>query len=80
MYIKLLMHHVRNTLPEMKAKIQAVLLEYQSELLSLGDAIDDGGHDHANIALNIITEFCSEFRTVLRWYTCRLCFLRSLFK
>ena len=42
-----------------------MLLEYQSELLSFGDAIDDGGHDHANIALNIITEFCSEFRTVL---------------
>ena len=59
------MHHIRNTLPEIKAKIQAVLSKYQSELLSLGDPIDDGGHNHANLVLNIITEFCSEFRTVL---------------
>ncbi|RIA96051.1 Dynamin central region-domain-containing protein [Glomus cerebriforme] len=61
----ILMHHIRNTLPEIKAKIQAVLLKYQSELLTLGDPIDDGGHNHANLVLNIITEFCSEFRTVL---------------
>lgn len=61
----ILMHHIRNTLPEIKAKIQAVLAKYQSELLTLGDPIDDGGHNHANLVLNIITEFCSEFRTIL---------------
>ncbi|CAI2183657.1 10305_t:CDS:10 [Funneliformis geosporum] len=61
----ILMHHIRNTLPEIKSKIQGVLAKYQSELLSLGDPIDDGGHNHANLVLNIITEFCSEFRTIL---------------
>ncbi|CAB4384742.1 hypothetical protein RhiirA5_357203 [Rhizophagus irregularis] len=61
----ILMHHIRTTLPEIKAKIQATLLKYQNELLTLGDPINDGGHNHANLVLNIITEFCSEFRTII---------------
>ncbi|KAF9167912.1 vacuolar protein sorting-associated protein 1 [Mortierella sp. AD011] len=61
----ILMHHIRNTLPEIKAKIQAALVKYQTELANLGDMLGDGTAGQASIVLNIITEFCSEFRTVI---------------
>ncbi|KAF9583398.1 vacuolar protein sorting-associated protein 1, partial [Lunasporangiospora selenospora] len=61
----ILMHHIRNTLPEIKAKIQAALVKYQAELASLGDMMGDGAAGQANIVLNIITEFCAEFRTII---------------
>ncbi|KAI8362837.1 Dynamin central region-domain-containing protein [Mortierella sp. GBAus27b] len=60
----ILMHHIRNTLPEIKGKIQAALVKYRTELASLGDMIGGAG-GQASIVLNIITEFCSEFRTVI---------------
>jgi hypothetical protein len=31
------MHHIKNTLPEIKAKIQGGLTKYQQELIQLGD-------------------------------------------
>ncbi|CAO3593264.1 unnamed protein product [Absidia cylindrospora] len=61
----ILMHHIRNTLPEIKAKIQAALLKYQQELLQLGDPLGDGKGGQASLVLNIITEFCTEFRTII---------------
>ncbi|RUS30935.1 Dynamin central region-domain-containing protein [Jimgerdemannia flammicorona] len=61
----ILMHHIRNTLPEIKAKIQAALVKYQVELAQLGDPLGDSGAHQANIILNIITEFCTEFRTII---------------
>jgi replication fork clamp-binding protein CrfC len=62
----ILMHHIRNTLPEIKSKIQAALLKYQQELVTLGDPLDDGSaSSRANMVLNIITEFCTEFRTTI---------------
>ncbi|KAF8974103.1 vacuolar protein sorting-associated protein 1 [Entomortierella lignicola] len=60
----ILMHHIRNTLPEIKAKIQATLAKYLAELASLGDGMMEGA-GQANIVLNIITEFCTEFRTII---------------
>ncbi|KAG0243416.1 vacuolar protein sorting-associated protein 1 [Mortierella sp. GBA43] len=60
----ILMHHIRNTLPEIKAKIQAALVKYQTELATLGDGMLEGA-GQASIVLNIITEFCSEFRTII---------------
>ncbi|KAI8991065.1 Dynamin central region-domain-containing protein [Mycotypha africana] len=62
----ILMHHIRNTLPEIKAKIQSALTKYQQELFQLGDPVADGsGSNQANLVLNIITEFCTEFRTII---------------
>ncbi|OBZ90031.1 Vacuolar protein sorting-associated protein 1 [Choanephora cucurbitarum] len=63
----ILMHHIRNTLPEIKAKIQSALLKYQQELAALGDPLDEDGStaNRANLVLNIITEFCTEFRTII---------------
>jgi dynamin 1-like protein len=56
------MHHIRNTLPDIKARIAASLAKYQSELAQLGDTMLGNS---GNVILNIITEFCNEFRTVL---------------
>ncbi|KAG0186065.1 vacuolar protein sorting-associated protein 1 [Apophysomyces sp. BC1034] len=61
----ILMHHIRNTLPEIKAKIQSALAKYQQELLQLGDPLGDSSAHQANLVLNIITEFCTEFRTII---------------
>ncbi|KXS20991.1 hypothetical protein M427DRAFT_119507 [Gonapodya prolifera JEL478] len=61
----ILMHHIRNTLPEIKAKISSGLQKYQMELAQLGDPLGDGNATQANLVLSVITEFCNEFRTVI---------------
>ncbi|KAL7410727.1 Dynamin central region-domain-containing protein [Mrakia frigida] len=59
----LLMHHIRATLPDIKIRIQTQLQRYQTELASLGGAM--GAGNGANVVLQVITEFCSEFRSVI---------------
>lgn len=56
------MMHIKQTLPDIKARIASSLQKYSSELASLGDSILG---NNANIVLNIITEFSNEYRTVL---------------
>lgn len=58
----ILMMHIKQTLPDIKARISASLQKYTSELASLGGSTLG---DSANIVLNIITEFSNEWRTVL---------------
>ncbi|KAG0133727.1 Dynamin central region-domain-containing protein [Tuber indicum] len=58
----ILMMHIKQTLPEIKARISSSLQKYSAELSSLGDSLLGNS---ANIVLNIITEFCNEYRTVL---------------
>ncbi|KAI9221628.1 Dynamin central region-domain-containing protein [Blastocladiella britannica] len=61
----ILLHHIKNTLPEIKQRIAAALQRYQAELAQLGDPIDDPSTSAGNIALSVITEFTNDFRTVL---------------
>ncbi|KAJ2583991.1 vacuolar protein sorting-associated protein 1 [Coemansia sp. RSA 1836] len=61
----LLMHHIKVNLPEIKAKIAAALVKYQSELEQLGDPLTDAAGQAANTTLSIITEFCNDFRGAL---------------
>ncbi|KAI9828462.1 MAG: vacuolar protein sorting-associated protein 1 [Thelocarpon impressellum] len=58
----ILMMHIKQTLPDIKARISASLQKYTAELNQLGDSMLGNS---ANIVLNIITEFCNEWRTVL---------------
>ena len=58
----ILMMHIKQTLPDIKARISSSLLKYTSELESLGPSMLGNS---ANIVLNIITEFTNEWRTVL---------------
>ncbi|KAI0045072.1 putative ember of the dynamin family of GTPase [Auriscalpium vulgare] len=59
----ILMHHIRSTLPDIKARITSQLQKYSAELASLGGPLGDGGSQ--SIVLNVITEFTNEFRTVI---------------
>ncbi|KAK2814007.1 vacuolar protein sorting-associated protein 1 [Emmonsiellopsis sp. PD_5] len=58
----ILMMHIKQTLPDIKARIASSLQKYSSELAQLGDSMLGNS---ANIVLNIITEFSNEYRTVL---------------
>ncbi|KZZ98077.1 vacuolar sorting protein 1 [Ascosphaera apis ARSEF 7405] len=58
----ILMMHIKQTLPDIKARISASLHKYSLELAQLGDNLLGNS---SNIVLNIITEFSSEYSTVL---------------
>ncbi|KAI4140313.1 MAG: hypothetical protein L6R39_005852 [Caloplaca ligustica] len=58
----ILMMHIKNTLPDIKARISSSLQKYAAELASLGDSMLGNS---SNIVLQIITEFSNEYRTVL---------------
>lgn len=58
----ILMMHIKQTLPDIKARIASSLQKYTAELDSLGPSMLGNS---ANIILNIITEFTNEWRTVL---------------
>jgi dynamin 1-like protein len=58
----ILMMHIKQTLPDIKARINSTLTKYSAELASLGDSMLGNS---SNIVLNIITEFSNEYRTVL---------------
>jgi vacuolar protein sorting-associated protein 1 len=59
----ILMMHIKQTLPDIKTRIQTSLKKYSEELdqLGAGDLLGNS----SNIILNIITEFANEYRTVL---------------
>jgi replication fork clamp-binding protein CrfC len=57
------MQHIRNTLPDIKARITQQLQKYTAELSSLGGPVGDGSG--GNVVLSVITEFTNEFRTVI---------------
>lgn len=57
------MHHIRATLPDIKARISQQLAKYNAELATLGGPLGDG--NSSNVVLSVITEFTSEFRTVI---------------
>ena len=57
------MHHIRATLPDIKARISQNLQKFNAELQSLGGPLGDGSS--GNIVLSVITEFTSEFRTTI---------------
>jgi len=56
------MMHIKQTLPDIKARIAQSLQKYSAELGQLGDSLFG---NPANIVLNVITEFCNNYRSVL---------------
>jgi len=54
--------HIKQTLPDIKARIASSLQKYQAELLSLGNSMLGNS---SNIVLNMITEFTNEYKGVL---------------
>lgn len=57
------MHHIRNTLPDIKTRVAQQLQKYNAELQALGGPMGDA--NAGNVVLSVITEFCSEFRTTI---------------
>lgn len=57
------MHHIRATLPDIKARISQNLQKYNAELMQLGGPMADG--NSGNVVLSVITDFTSEFRTTI---------------
>lgn len=58
----ILLHHIRQTLPEIKNKIEVTLKKYQAELLSLGPETMDSPN---SIVLSMITDFSKEYTGIL---------------
>ncbi|KAI0470834.1 vacuolar sorting protein 1 [Xylariaceae sp. FL0804] len=58
----ILMMHIKQTLPDIKARISSSLSKYAAELDSLGPSLLGNS---ANIVLNIVTEFSREWQSVL---------------
>lgn len=59
----ILMHHIRNTLPDIKARISQQLAKYSAELAALGGPM--GEANPGSVVLSTITEFCAEFRSAI---------------
>lgn len=59
----ILMHHIRNTLPDIKARIGSQLSKYRQELSALGGPM--GETNPGSLVLSTITEFCAEFRSAI---------------
>ncbi|KAF2673311.1 vacuolar protein sorting-associated protein 1 [Microthyrium microscopicum] len=58
----LLMMHIKQTLPDIKQRIQSSLQKYTAELSQLGDSLLG---NPSNVILNLITEFSRDYQTVL---------------
>lgn len=56
------MHHIKATIPDIKARIAQQLTKYNAELQSLGGF---AGESSSNVVLSVITEFTSDFRTTI---------------
>jgi hypothetical protein len=57
------MHHIRATLPDIKQRITQQLQKYNAELTSLGGIHGEEGS--SSVVLSVITEFTTEFRTII---------------
>jgi dynamin 1-like protein len=62
---KILMHHIRDALPELKSKISKMLAEAHAELAGYGDAIFESPGARGALLLQIITKFCNNFAAAI---------------
>ncbi|KAJ6559543.1 Dynamin central region-domain-containing protein [Mycena capillaripes] len=68
--------HIRNTLPSIKASISAEQQRLSAELQTLGGPLVEG--TSANVLLTVITEFTTEFRTIIDGTNARALTLNEL--
>ncbi|OWF42330.1 dynamin-1-like protein [Mizuhopecten yessoensis] len=54
---RLLMHHIRDCLPELKTRVNILMAQFQSLLISFGEPVEDKGQ----LLLQIITRFASAY-------------------
>jgi len=58
---KLLLHHIHESLPELRTKMSTLLLDAQKEMLSYGDPMLDESNNKGAILLQIITKFSTDY-------------------
>ncbi|ONH65063.1 Vacuolar protein sorting-associated protein 1 [Cyberlindnera fabianii] len=58
----ILLHHIKQTLPEIKMRIETALKKYQSELATLGPETMDSPN---SVVLSTITDFCKDYNGIL---------------
>ncbi|XP_010874311.2 dynamin-1-like protein isoform X2 [Esox lucius] len=54
---RLLMHHIRDCLPELKSRVTVLSAQYQARLSSYGQPVED----HSATLLQIVTKFASDY-------------------
>lgn len=54
---RLLMHHIRDCLPELKTRVTVLSAQYQAQLNSYGQPVED----HSATLLQIVTKFASDY-------------------
>uniref|UniRef100_A0A3P9KC25 Dynamin-1-like protein n=1 Tax=Oryzias latipes TaxID=8090 RepID=A0A3P9KC25_ORYLA len=54
---KLLMHHIRDCLPELKTRVTVLIAQYQARLNSYGQPVED----HSATLLQIVTKFATDY-------------------
>uniref|UniRef100_A0A3B3H4J0 Dynamin-1-like protein n=1 Tax=Oryzias latipes TaxID=8090 RepID=A0A3B3H4J0_ORYLA len=54
---KLLMHHIRDCLPELKTRVTVLISQYQARLNSYGQPVED----HSATLLQIVTKFATDY-------------------
>lgn len=57
----ILMHHIREKLPELKSKLNLLIVQSEQELLSYGDTIFTGKAHQGSMMLRLLTKFCVNF-------------------
>eukprot|EP01090_Pellita_catalonica_P011731 TRINITY_DN2382_c0_g1_i1.p1 TRINITY_DN2382_c0_g1~~TRINITY_DN2382_c0_g1_i1.p1 ORF type:complete len:748 (-),score=116.19 TRINITY_DN2382_c0_g1_i1:43-2286(-) len=62
---KLLMSHIRDCIPELKARVSKLLAEAQSEMMTYGDPLYDGKNSQGALLLQVITRFSTDFRNAI---------------
>mmetsp|Transcript_2441 Transcript_2441/g.3374 ORF Transcript_2441/g.3374 Transcript_2441/m.3374 type:complete len:749 (-) Transcript_2441:107-2353(-) len=59
----ILMHHIRDCLPDIKARISSLMMNIQSNLEALGDSMDDlNNSSRGATILRILSQFAANFR------------------
>lgn len=59
LHLRLLMHHIRDCLPELKTRINVLAAQYQSLLNSYGEPVDDKSATLLQLITKFATEYCN---------------------
>ncbi|KAL6033153.1 hypothetical protein STEG23_022058, partial [Scotinomys teguina] len=71
---RLLMHHIRDCLPELKTRINVLATQYQSLLNSYGEPVDDKNATLLQLITKFATEYCNTIEGTAKYIeTSELC-------
>ncbi|XP_015422116.1 PREDICTED: dynamin-1-like protein [Myotis davidii] len=73
-FVRLLMHHIRDCLPELKTRINVLAAQYQSLLNSYGEPVDDKSATLLQLITKFATEYCNTIEGTAKYIeTSELC-------